>query len=176
MALTNNQRIGRALELLAAGLGPFVDQMLSRRFGEDWPSAVSDRVPANAKADAHFLLRAMIAFWREGFAETLGRTGRSWAGELADIRNKWAHNEVFTSDQTLRTLDTAQLLLNAVSAGEQAAEVDRMRQELLRAKFAEEARQVRRRAVAVATEGQPKAGLKPWREVVTPHPDVASGR
>jgi hypothetical protein len=110
MALTNNQRIGRALELLAAGLGPFVDQMLSRRFGEDWPSAISERVPANAKADTYVLLRAMTAFWREGFAETLGRTERSWAGELADIRNKWAHNEVFTSDQTLRALDTAQLL------------------------------------------------------------------
>ena len=25
-------------------------------------------------------------------------------------------------------------------------------------------------------EGTPQAGLKPWREVVTPHPDVASGR
>ena len=176
MALTNNQRIGRALELLAAGLGPFVDQILSRRFGGDWPSAVGDRAPANAKADTYFLLRAMMTLWREGFAETLGRTERSWVGELADIRNRWAHSEVFTSDQTLRALDTAQLLLNAVSAGEQAVEVDRMRQELLRAKFAEEARQVRRRAVAVATEGQPKAGLKPWREVVTPHPDVASGR
>ncbi len=26
------------------------------------------------------------------------------------------------------------------------------------------------------TEGQPLAGLKPWREIATPHPDVASGR
>ena len=26
------------------------------------------------------------------------------------------------------------------------------------------------------TEGKPQGGLKPWREVVTPHPDVASGR
>src|SRR6266568_2551371 len=151
MALTNNQRIGRAMELLAAGLAPFVDQMLSRRFGGDWPSAVGDRIPPNAKADAYFLLRAMTALWREGFAETLGRTERSWVGELADIRNRWAHSEVFTSEQTLRALDTAQLLLSAVSAGEQAIEVDRMRQELLRAKFAEEARQVRCRAVAVAT-------------------------
>jgi hypothetical protein len=25
-------------------------------------------------------------------------------------------------------------------------------------------------------EGQPAGGLKPWREIVTPHPDVASGR
>src|SRR6185312_17039749 len=41
---------------------------------------------------------------------------------------------------------------------------------------AEEARAVRRRAATTATEGQPAAGLKPWREVVTPHPDVASGR
>jgi predicted AAA+ superfamily ATPase len=27
-----------------------------------------------------------------------------------------------------------------------------------------------------AIEGHPTAGLTPWREIVTPHPDVASGR
>src|SRR5213079_332564 len=26
------------------------------------------------------------------------------------------------------------------------------------------------------TEGKPQGGLKSWREVITPHPDVASGR
>ena len=51
-----------------------------------------------------------------------------------------------------------------------------MRQDLLRSRFAEQARQTQRKAAVTPTEGQPAGGLKPWREVMTPHPDVASGR
>lgn len=178
MALTNNQRIQKAVELVADGIAPFIDQRLTQRFGESWPTAVNrdGRVPDNAKSDAHFLLKAMFTLWREGFADTLGHSERSWVSELMEIRNRWAHNETFTADQAYRALDTAQLLLNACNAGERAVEIDRMRQELLRSRFAEEERNVRRRQARAATEGEPVAGLKPWREVVTPHPDVASGR
>ena len=51
-----------------------------------------------------------------------------------------------------------------------------MRMDLLRVQFDEQRRQEMRKASFVATEGKPQGGLKPWREVVTPHPDVASGR
>ncbi len=178
MAVTNSQRVQHAMQLLAQGLAPFVDARLTKRVGADWAQAVGDGrgAPANAKADAQFLLKAMIRFWRDGLDESLGHSGRSWVGELLDIRNRWAHNEAFTTQQTLRALDTAHLLLDAVSAPEQASQVDKMRQELQRTQYAEEARAVRRRAATSATAGQPTAGLKPWREVVTPHPDVASGR
>src|SRR5712691_1945406 len=175
MAQTNSERIQRAMQLLGDGLAPFVDQRLARQLGDDWPLAIANgrRAPTNAKSDTQFLLKAMIALWRDHFAETLGHSGRSWTGELLEIRNRWAHNEQFSTDQTRRALDTAQLLLNSVSAGEQATELDRMRQELLRTRFAEEARAARRRAATSATEGKPSAGLKPWREIVTPHRDVA---
>src|SRR5438128_12181250 len=33
-----------------------------------------------------------------------------------------------------------------------------------------------RKASFQPTEGKPQGGLLPWREVVTPHPDVSSGR
>src|SRR2546423_4129617 len=165
------------MQLVAQGLAPFVDQRLTQRVGGRWPDAVGDgRAASGSKQDAQFLLKAMIRLWRDGFADTLGHAERSWVGELLDIRNRWAHNEAFTSDQTHRALDTAQLLLNAVSAGEQAAEIDRMRQELLRTRFAEEERGVRRRQARAATEGQPVPGLRSWREVITPHQDVSSGR
>ena len=179
MALTNNQRIQRAIQLLAEGLGPFVDKQLTQRFGEDWPAAVNrdGRVPENPRTDGYFLLKAMIHLWREGgFSDVLGHSERSWVSELMEIRNRWAHNETFTTDQAYRALDTAGLLLNACNAGELATEVERMRQELLRTRFPEEERSVRKRQARAATEGEPAAGLKPWREVVTPHPDVASGR
>jgi len=42
--------------------------------------------------------------------------------------------------------------------------------------YAEQARQQTRAAGVMTIEGQPQAGLKPWREIVTPHPDVAAGR
>src|SRR5207249_1640915 len=66
-------------------------------------------------------------------------------------------------------------LFRSISATE-AQEVERQKQELLRVRFEEQARRETKKASVAATEGQPSGGLKPWREVVTPHPDVASGR
>lgn len=47
---------------------------------------------------------------------------------------------------------------------------------MLRSPFEEQAKREKRKASVVAVEGTPTIGLKPWREIVTPHPDVASGR
>ena len=66
-------------------------------------------------------------------------------------------------------------LLSAVSAGE-AEEVERMKMELLRVRFDEQMRTEKRRTAGTAIESQASATLKPWREVVTPHQDVAQRR
>jgi predicted AAA+ superfamily ATPase len=95
--------------------------------------------------------------------------------ELVDFRNRWAHQESFNSDQAYRALDSAQHLLVAVSAAE-ADEVERMKTELLRTRFSEQARTEKRKAASSAIESQATGTLKPWREVVTPHKDVASGK
>jgi predicted AAA+ superfamily ATPase len=179
VAVTNNQRIQRAIQLVAEGIGPFVDKQLTQKLGPDWPRTVNrdGRVPERPKEDGYFLLKSIVHLWHDGgFSEVLGRAERNWAGELLDIRNRWAHNETFTTDQAYRALDTAGLLLNACNAGELAEDLERMRQELLRTRFSEEERSVRKRQARAATEGEPVAGLKPWRDVMTPHPDVASGR
>ncbi len=47
---------------------------------------------------------------------------------------------------------------------------------MLRIRFDEQARRETKKAAVTAVETQPAGGLKPWREIVTPHPDVASGR
>ncbi len=46
----------------------------------------------------------------------------------------------------------------------------------MRVQFDEQRRSEMRKTSFQPTEGKPQGGLKPWREVVTPHPDVASGR
>jgi hypothetical protein len=49
------------------------------------------------------------------------------------------------------------------------------KQELLRLRFEEQARKETRKAADFVIESNLQGGLKPWREIVTPHPDVASG-
>src|SRR5690606_21068074 len=58
----------------------------------------------------------------------------------------------------------------------QAQEVEKMKMELLRVRFDEQMRTEKRRTAATAIETQATGQLKPWREVVSPHKDVASGR
>src|SRR5207253_4009149 len=70
---------------------------------------------------------------------------------------------------------SAARLLTAVSAP-QADELEKVRMELLRVRFDEQARSERRRSAAGTIESEASATLKPWREVVNPHKDVASGR
>jgi hypothetical protein len=66
-------------------------------------------------------------------------------------------------------------LLTSVSALE-ADEVGRMKMELRRLIFDEQVRGEKRKSAGTAIESAAATGLKPWREVVTPHRDVASGR
>ena len=51
-----------------------------------------------------------------------------------------------------------------------------MKMELLRLRFDEQARGEKRKSSGQAIESGVAGSLKPWREVVMPHEDVASGR
>src|SRR6202043_1443148 len=86
-----------------------------------------------------------------------------------------AHQQTFTGDDTYRALDSAHRLLLAISAP-QADELDKAKNELLRLRFDEQVRSEKRKAGGSLIEVGVNGTLKPWREVVTPHKDVASGR
>jgi predicted AAA+ superfamily ATPase len=64
--------------------------------------------------------------------------------------------------------------MTAVSAL-QADEVRKIKMELRRTIFDEQMRSERRRSAGTAIDSQTTSHLKPWREVVNPHRDVASG-
>ncbi len=121
------------------------------------------------------LLRLMWESWNEVFRLPLGYTERSLVSELREYRNKWAHQEPFSGDDTYRALDSAGRLLTAVSAP-QADEIEKMKMELLRLRFDEQVRSEKRKSAGTAIESAAAGYLTPWREVVTPHRDVASGR
>jgi len=183
MATTNHERIGKALAILSGGLAPFVARECQAKYGEAWVESITTKDPSTGTAgkkvsptDAQFLLKVVWDEWQPVFRNVLGQTDRTYVSELRDVRNRWAHQDAFSTDDAERALDTMRRLVLAVSAPEAAVELDKMRQELLRLRFAEQARQTQRQSAVAPVEGQPAGGLKPWRELVTPHPDVASGR
>ena len=183
MAATNHERVGKALELLKAGLGPFVDRETQRAIKAQKVGAAALRPFVDdpqigdrrvSEWDVAALLKLMWETWNEVFRPILGPAERGFVGEMRGHRNRWAHQELFSSDDAYRALDTTGRLLTAVSAP-QAAEVDKLKLELLRVRFDEQARGERRKQVGLAI-GSAAETLKPWRQVVAPHPDVASGR
>lgn len=183
MAITNQERVGKAMELLRAGLAPFVEREFKslhqteaaesarRYFGDD---RTVGRKPL-ADWDVAALLKLMSEAWNDVFGRTLGRAERSLVQELRDCRNKWAHQEPFSSDDADRALDSMARLLTAVSAP-QADEVGKMKMELRRLTYDEQVRSEKRKAGGSLIEASATGTLKPWREIVTPHADVASGR
>jgi predicted AAA+ superfamily ATPase len=181
MAVTNHERVGKALNLLGKGLAPFVEREARAKWGNEWVQRLVGAAPGAGvgrvnTSDPSFLLKAMADAWQPLFRDVLGHAERSYVSEIREFRNGWAHQGTFSTDDAERALDSIRRLLLAVSAADEALEVDKMRQELRRLQFAEQARQTQRKAAVAPVEGQPAGGLKPWREVITPHPDVASGR
>ena len=183
MALTNHERVGKALDLLKAGLGPFVERevqgaLKSGRVGtHQLRDYAEDRVLRNrpvSEWDVAGLLKLMWDTWNSVFREILGPAERSLVSELRGHRNQWAHQRSFSSDDAYRALDSVGRLLTAVSAP-QSAEVEKGKMELLRVRFDEQTRGERRKQAGTAIESAAAAILKPWREIVTPHRDVASG-
>ena len=183
MAITNQERVGKAMELLRAGLAPVVEREVQaavkagsvrmdavRRFADD---PMLGQKPI-AQWDAAGVLKLMWQTWNDVFGRTLGRAERSLVSELSDCRNKWAHQEPFSSDDADRALDSMARLLTAVSAP-QADEVNKMKLELRRLTFDEQVRSEKRKAGGSLIEAAATGTLKPWREIVTPHADVASG-
>src|SRR5579872_5097520 len=182
MAQTNRDRVHRGLDLLLEGLTPFVERQFQAIYGDTWRSIAAttlreakDWHADNGHLDVQALLILMWDNWNNVFRQILGHAERNLVSELRTVRNRDAHQESFSTDDAYRALDSIQRLLQAVSAPE-AAEVDRAKADLLRLKFEEQTRNVVRRTASAPTEGRPQAGLPCWRELITPHPDVAAGR
>ena len=183
MAISNQERVGKALEQLKTGLAPFIDREFTNIYKEKAleeanqfvrdPRQKTDR--PFPEWDAAALLKLMWDAWNSVFRQVLGHAERTLVSELRDVRNRWAHQQAFSSDDTYRALDSATRLLTAVSAP-QVSDIEKMKMELLRLRFDEQVRNEKRKSAGTAIESQVTGQLKPWREIVSPHKDVASGR
>lgn len=124
MAISNHERVGKALELLKEGLRPFVERELKTYHGDRWASEVKEVLgdtrlsgsKNDAMQDVAVQLVLMDRTWGDVFRKTLGKAERSLVNELLDARNRWAHQNPFSGDDADRALDSVSRLLTAVSA------------------------------------------------------------
>ena len=105
------------------------------------------------------------------FDGQLSRSRRPYASELRDARNSWAHGASFSDDDAYRALDTAERLLKGIGQGWRRDEVAKIRLDLRRVTADKDDKKTLKSSV----DNPEAAGLQPWREVLQPHDDVATG-
>lgn len=137
--MTNHERVGKAMNLLKEGLGPFIDREFQKTFHDKNSSPAfkymrEDRLNGNkpiTQWDVFALLKLMWESWNDVFKNTLSHRDRSLVSLLRDDRNRWAHQQEFSNDETYRILDNGEGLLTSISAP-QAEEMRNMRLEFFK--------------------------------------------
>jgi len=172
MNVDHHAVVGQALSVLARGLSPFVSQVLGKAVspGLEWPELLRRKDEMNGRGggeyrstDAALMLRAMTE--RLGdlgypFTRAMPRQAEIYAKELREVRNRWAHTEEFTAAEAYRAIDSAELLLRAIGAAEQAARVAQLKAPLS---------PVHTSSPAEQSGQQPMSGTEPAQRVATSH-------
>lgn len=129
--------ITNGLEILATGLGPYVETRLRERLGDNWTTAGSVAHVINSvdrtKWDAQVVLVLMWENWNAVFRHELSFVERSLISELREFRNRWAHQQQVSLRDTYRCIDGIERLLQAVhsTSVEQASQLRRETLKLL---------------------------------------------
>ncbi len=96
MAISNHERVNKAMDLLKAGLGPFAEREFTNAYQAKAASQVAlllgeDRLLANKPVtqwDVAALLKLMWDAWNDVFRKTLGQSERTLVSELRDVRTR----------------------------------------------------------------------------------------
>ncbi|MCC2592004.1 DUF499 domain-containing protein [Tessaracoccus sp. OS52] len=173
MALSNRELVGRMVEEFPEPLYEFLDVAL----GPNWIEIVRQKDLKDGKTGINYNPKDLaeqlkvIGMRAGSVAKLAGHDAVAHASELRAVRNRWAHMEAFSTPDALRALDTGSRLLTAIGAKDAAVRVRRHHDDLNR-----RAVQVAdQKVLSQAANAPASQGLKPWREVLRPHEDVATG-
>ena len=199
---SNHQRVTEGFEILTGVLAPYVGGELRAQFGEEWwgrgvlgvlgehqkqglpPGGADDELIG--QLDVARCLLLMDVQWHEVFRRKLDREHRNWIKELTATRNKWAHKGLLdvADEDAWRALDTMTRMVEQMNS----EATERLRALARTVRYGTEGPSTTAREVA-ATEvagsrmkpggvltAVPRHGLRSWREIARPHPDVAAGR
>ena len=179
--LTNKERVGRVLDLVADGLGPWMVKLLHAKYGSDWATEVGRTAGLTGRdatanvTDPAYLFWVFDKQWHAVFKDHLSFEDKRAASALWDARKEWAHGERISSERTERVLMDGEHLLRSIGATAQADKADEMRREYRRIVFEEDQKRLQRAREKALSVQVDSAGLPAWRDVVEPHDDVARG-
>jgi len=95
--------VRRALD----GLKPYLVAFVSQNGGP---------VRSPTSPDTATLLKALLDGWDRQYAAHLPHVARSYVHELLDVRNRWAHEQPFSSAEASRAVDTVRQLAAVIGA------------------------------------------------------------
>lgn len=140
MQLSNSDRIGQSLTLLSQALSPYVEQKMREVYKDEWFDHAKKYLLQNKNfnrsdeeifQDVHVLLTIINKEFDRVFKKSLS-SERGLVSELIEVRNKWAHNNCFSADDTFRALDSIHRLLVKIGAEQQEKQVDVHKQSVLK--------------------------------------------
>lgn len=202
--MSNHEIVGKGFGILREQLAPYIAQQLlnipeykieDRWWTEGVLGALSEREQNDLyygddygmrvdSLDIAACLNLIDRHWNNLFRYKLPNAARSWAKEIKDFRNQWAHigGKDFTDKETIRALDTMALLVGEIDI-EAQAEIQAMIRKLqygsAQGSLASTSNGAEvgagKKSLGVMTS-TPMKGLPSWRNVIEPHPDVAQGR
>jgi predicted AAA+ superfamily ATPase len=186
VATTNRDRVGKMFEILAEALDHFIGDVLAPEIGEtDWALVVKladeekgirgkEYSREDPQVQLRMLTEGLTGRVKKGwypFKGIVGHEHEAYASLLRQARNDWAHNKSFDDDSALRALDYARLLLSAIGQGYAAEKVDAIRLDLRRIASGKQDE----KSLKTSTVVPSAAGLAPWRQVLKPRVEVATG-
>ncbi|MEA5575602.1 ribonuclease III [Anabaena sp. UHCC 0451] len=151
--LNNRDAIGKCLELLSQGLYPYVEQKMKLEYTNQWLAQAGQCLSPDTnlkrtteerlQQDISSLLSVMTKRWDRVFKPHLSAVERAFTSEIIDIRNKWAHNTPFFTEDAYRAIDSIYRLLQAIEA-EESQEVEKYKQKIFQNLIQEQNRSQKR--------------------------------
>ncbi|MBD1997949.1 ribonuclease III [Leptolyngbya sp. FACHB-541] len=140
MTIHHSDQVGKALCLLKKGLYPYIEQKMQRVYRDTWLVKAEACLPQGftlkrtiqetLREDVSALLMVVSRQWDKVFKTSLSHTDRALVSELIEVRNKWAHQTPFSTEDLYRVLDSASRLLTAIDAPETKV-AEQQRQDVL---------------------------------------------
>ncbi|MDR2141419.1 MAG: DUF499 domain-containing protein [Deltaproteobacteria bacterium] len=200
---SNYSLVGEGFRALLSVLAPFLAIELRSVFRKKWweqgvlakldaeqkrdlPGYADNDDELTAKLDIYRCLLLLRFHWRDIFVKKLSKDHLTWANELCSNRNTWAHQgaQDIRVDDAERTLDTMARLCEQLDSIKAEA-IRKLKRTVAQggsagASDSEQSAPSKKSAQPEAQKIEvPQAptlkGLPGWREVITPHPDVAKG-
>ncbi|OQB47592.1 MAG: hypothetical protein BWY00_01229 [Firmicutes bacterium ADurb.Bin153] len=189
--MTNYELVTTGFRELTKALVPFVITQLQNQYqGQWWNNGVIGSLAPEQQTglpvggtkeqmekslDLARCLYIIDRQWGMVFRQKLSREHKSWVTELINTRNDWAHKGMEDMDEgdAYRALDTMARLVESIDG--EAYESIRKCANLVRYKTEGPSVEAPVKLAQQLEIPLNKVGLKPWRSVIAPHPDVQKG-